>query len=59
MSVFRTGEAEVGDMLEADTTEFLVTKLREWLIVAPLITIVGVNVVERDASLNALVKQTS
>ena len=59
ISVFRTGEAAVGDMLTADITEFLVTRLLEWLIVAPLITTVGLNVVERSAWLKASVKQTS
>lgn len=58
-SVFRTGEAAVGDMLTADMTEFLVTRLLEWLMVAPLITTVGLRVVERSAWLKASVKQTS
>ena len=58
-SVFRTGEAAVGDMLTADMTEFLVTRVLEWLMVAPLITTVGLRVVERSAWLKASVKQTS
>jgi len=58
-SVFKTGEADVGDMVVADITEFLVTNEFEWLIVAPLMTTVGLKVVERSASLKALVKQIS
>ena len=58
-SVFRTGEAAVGDMLTADMTEFLVTRLLEWLMVAPLMTTVGLRVVERSAWLKASVRQTS
>jgi hypothetical protein len=43
----------------ADITVPFVAKEFEWLIVAPLITTVGLNVVEISASLKALVKQTN
>lgn len=59
ISVLRTGDAELGVMLVAEYKTDLVAKLVEWLTVTPLITRVGVIVVERSPSLKALVKQTS
>lgn len=58
-SVLRTGEAELGVMAVAEYTTDLVSRLLEWLTVFPLITRVGVIVVDRSPSLKALVKQTS
>jgi hypothetical protein len=59
ISVFKTGETDVGDMVVAVITEPLVANVFEWLTVAPLMTTVGLKVVERSDSLNGSVKQTS
>jgi hypothetical protein len=58
-SFLRTGEEELGVMLVAEYTTDLVSRFLEWLTVFPLMTSVGVIVVEISPSLKALVKQTS